>query len=207
MTHGLDPDFSRATRAKAALGLKVRPGRAVVVILRGTCRAPEIVLRHEIDLADPWIRESLHPYHQELGDRGDAGLQARQRGCEAACNAARRAIHTLLDDMISHGLEPCRVALVTSRITDPKRTGGAHARAHAQEDKLYTKAVKSALAGRRLRVQTFFDGDLRATALCRLERTAQQVDATLKALSHRVGTPWRALEKQAALAAWLMLSR
>jgi hypothetical protein len=27
----------------------------------------------------------------------------------------------------------------------------------------------------------------------------------LKAFSHRVGTPWRAPEKQAALAAWLAL--
>ena len=77
----------------------MRPGRAVVVILKGTRRAPEIVLRHEIDLADAWIRESLHPYHQELGDRGSAGEQARRRGCKAACHAAQRAVHTLLDEM------------------------------------------------------------------------------------------------------------
>lgn len=190
----------------ASVGLKVRPGRAVVVILKGRRRAPEIVLRHAIDLADPWIRESLHPYHQELGDRGDAGLQARQRGCEAAYNAARRASHMLLDEMISHGLEPCRVALVASSIVDPERISGAHARAHARENKLYTDAVKTALTGRGLRVQTFLERDLRPMAISRLQRTAQQVDATLKSFSHCVGTPWRALEKHTALAAWLVLS-
>jgi len=178
-----------------------------VVILQGTCRAPEIVLRHEIELADPWIRESLHPYHQELGDRGDVGLQARRRGCEAACNAAWRAIHKLLDDMTAHGLEPCRVALVSSSLVDPDRIVGAHARAHAQEDKLYTEAVKTAVAGRGLRVQTFLEGTLRGVAIQRLQRSAQQLDATLKTFSHRVGTPWRALEKNVALAAWLVLSR
>jgi hypothetical protein len=191
----------------ASVGLKVRPGRAVVVILKGTHQAPEIVLRHEIDLADPWIRESLHPYHQELGDRGETGLQARQRGCEAACNAARQASHRLLDEMVSHGLEPRRVALVASSIVDPERIPGAHARAHAREDKLYTEAVKTSLTDRGLRVETFLERDLRPMAMARLQRTAQQVDAILKSFSHRVGTPWRALEKHTALAAWLVLSR
>ncbi len=42
----------------AAVGLKVRAGRAVVVILEGTRAAPAIALRHEIELADAWVPES-----------------------------------------------------------------------------------------------------------------------------------------------------
>ena len=205
-TQRLDLNASPRTAA-AAVGLKVRPGRAVVVILKGTRQAPEIVLRHEIDLADAWVRESMHPYHQELGDRGSAGEQARRHGCEAACHAAQRAVHTFLDEMRSHGLEPCGVALVAASIVDPERITGAHARAHAREDKLYREAVESTLAGRGLRVVTYLEKNLGAVAARRLRRTAQQIDATLKAFSHRVGTPWRALEKHAALAAWLVLAR
>jgi hypothetical protein len=37
----------------AGLGLEVNTGRAVVVILVGTFQTPEIVLRNEIDLAEP----------------------------------------------------------------------------------------------------------------------------------------------------------
>lgn len=179
----------------------------MVVILRGTRRAPEIVLRHEIDLSDAWVRESLHPYHQELGNRGAAGGQARRRGCEAAYRASRRAIHTLLDDMRAHGLEPCGAALVASIGVDPERIVGAHARAHAREDLLYREAVETALVERDIRIVRFIDNELRDMALRRLRRTSQQVDATIKAFSHRVGTPWRTVEKQAALAAWLTLAR
>ncbi len=79
----------------AAVGLSVRPGRAVVVVLRGSRRAPEIVVRYEIQLADPWMPESLHPYHQELGAAGAASaVRARRRGCRAAQKATSRAIRT-----------------------------------------------------------------------------------------------------------------
>lgn len=190
----------------AAVGLKVRTGRAVAVILRGTRRVPAIVVRFEIDLADPWVPESLHPYH-ELGDSGPAGEQARRRGCTAARTATRRAVRTLVDEMRAHGFEPCGAAIVVSSLVQPARIGGAHPRAHAEEGKLYREAVETALGVCGLPVATFLEKDLRAVAARRLGQTAQQVDATLKAFSHDVGTPWRAPEKQAALAAWLTLSR
>jgi hypothetical protein len=190
----------------AAVGLKVRTGRAVVVVLKGTRPAPEIVLRHEIDLADPWAPESLHPYHEELGDSGPAGEQARRRGCDAARAAAQRAIQTFLEGMRSHDLQPCGAAIVASSLVDPARVAGAHPRAHAEEGKLYREAVEAALGACGLRVVTFLEKNVRAQAAAQLGPTAPQIDATLKAFSHMVGTPWRAPEKQAALAAWLVLS-
>jgi hypothetical protein len=193
-------------RHAAAVGLTVRTGRAVVVVLRGTRRAPEIVVRYEIQLADPWVPESLHPYHHELGDRGSAGTQARQRGCQAARKAARRAIRTLVGDMRAYGLEPCGAAIVVSSLIDPVRVAGAHPRAHAEEGKLYRDAVAAALRACRLPCTTCVDKNFRTVAAERLGHTAQQLDATLKTFSHAVGTPWRAYEKNAALAAWLTLS-
>ena len=191
----------------ASIGFKVRTGRCAVVILKGTRQEPEIVLRHELDLADPWVPESMHPYHQELGESAAAGQQARRRGCEAACTASRRAIALLVDDMKSHGLEPRGAAIVASSLIDPARIGGAHARAHAEEGKLYREAVHAALAACGLHAEVLLEKTLRAVTAERLGRSARQVDATLKAFSHEVGTPWRAPEKQAALAAWLMLAQ
>jgi len=188
----------------AAVGLKVRTGRAVVVILRGTRRLPEIVMRFEIQLADPWVPESLHPYHHELGDCGPAGEQARRRGCRAARQATGRAIRTLVGEMRSHGLEPRGAAIVVSSLVEPARIHGAHPRAHAEEGKLYRDAVEAALGD--LHIATFLERDVRAVAAARLGQTQRQIDTTLKAFSHEVGTPWRAPEKQAALAAWLVLS-
>jgi hypothetical protein len=92
--------------APAAIGLTVRPGRAVVVILKGTRRAPEIVLRHESDLVDAWVQDSLHPYHQELGARGPVGEMARRRGCEMATNAAPGATHPNGPSIPGSGVTP-----------------------------------------------------------------------------------------------------
>ena len=192
-------------RPAAGLGLAVHTGRAVVVVLKGTFQAPEIV-RHEIDLADPWIRESMHPYHQELGESGSAGEPARRRGCEAARKASGRAIRTFVNDMRRHGLEPSRATVIASSRADPAQAGGAHARAHAKERKLYREAVEAALRACGLHVMTLVKNTLRAMATKRLRRGPRDLDATLKAFSHEVGTPWRAPEKQAALAAWLALS-
>ena len=160
-------------------------------------------MRFEIQLADPWVPESLHPYHHELGDSGPAGEQARRRGCRAARQATRRAVRTLVSQMKSHGLEPCAAAVVVSSLVQPERIHGAHPRAHAEEGKLYREAVEAALG--KLHSATFLERNVRALAAARLGQTERQVNAMLKAFSHEVGTPWRAPEKQAALAAWLAL--
>jgi hypothetical protein len=166
-----------------------------------------MVLRHEIDLADPWVRESIHPYHQELGDGGLEGVRARRRGCAAAGKAVPRAIRSLVREMRSHGFDPRGAAIVVRSLADPRLVSGAHARAHAAEMKLYRETVNSALEGCGLHVTTFLEKNVRSVAVARLRLSRQQIDAMLKAFARRVGTPWRAPEKQAALAAWLVLSR
>jgi len=177
-----------------------------VVILAGPFQTPEIVLRHEIDLADPWVRESMHPYHQELGDRGSAGVHARRRGCMAARKASSRALRRLVSEMRRHGLEPSEATVVVSGRAHPAQAGGAHARAHAEERQLYTEAVEAALRACGLHVVMMRENALGVVAPKRLGRDKQDIDAALRAFSHEVGTPWRAPEKHAALAAWLALS-
>jgi len=193
-------------RAAATVGLKVRTGRAVLVVLKGTRDTPEIVSRLEIGLDDPWVPASLHPYHRELGDRWPAAQQDRRRGCEAALAASGHAIRKFVGELRSHGLEPRRAAVVTPAV-DRTRTGGAHARAHARESQLYRSAVDAALGACGIRVARFAEPQLRAVASARLGRPAPQLEAMLKAFSYVVGTPWAAPEKHAALAAWIVLSR
>ena len=193
--------------ASAAVGFTVRTGRAVTVVVEGTRRAPTLVLRHEIGLADPWVPESGHPYHRELGDSGRAGEQARRRGCEAARRASRRAIGAFVAGARAHGIEPRVAAIVTSTLIDPEQVRGAHPRAHAQEDRLYRDAVEGALADCGVRIVTFLDKNVRVEADRRLAGAGRSIDETLKVFSHVVGTPWSAPEKQAALAAWLVLPR
>jgi hypothetical protein len=190
-----------------ALGLTVRPASALTVIVTGTRRSPSLAIRHEIALADPWIPESGHPYHGELRDHGPDGRAARERGCAAAEAATRHAITAFVAEARAHDLEPDVAAVVTSRLDDSERVTGAHARAHAREDRLYRDAVVSAFGASGVRVVTFLDKNLRLEADRRFASTALEIDSTLKIFSHVVGTPWATREKHAALAAWLALPR
>ena len=120
----------------AAVGLALSTGRAVVVVVHGTPQTPEIVVRYEIRLADPWVPESLRPYHYELGDFGPADTQARRRGCQAASKTTRRAIRTLVGNMRFHQLNPYGACVVVSSLVHPLKVAREHPRAHAQEGKL-----------------------------------------------------------------------
>jgi hypothetical protein len=189
----------------AAVGLTVSTGRAVVVVLRGTRASPEIVVRYEIQLSDPWVRESSHPYHFEFGDAGAAGERARILGCKAAERAVHSAMRTLVSDMRAHGLEPRAAAIVVRSLIEPKRVRGVHPRAHAEERKLYCSAVAASLAECGVRAATFEERAVRASAAKILAMKAKQLDDMLWVFVRRVGTPWRAPEKLAALAAWASL--
>jgi hypothetical protein len=166
-----------------------------------------MVLRHDLDLADPWIVESRHPYHQALGTRSPEGERAVRRGCQAARSSAQRAVRNLMSDMKSHGFEPRAAAIVVPSIADPAHiNAGAHAKAHAEEAKLYRQLVEDTLRTCGVRVTVFLDASLRGEAVKRLPKQTS-VDAMLKSFSRVVGTPWRAFEKHASLAAWLVLPR
>ena len=191
--------------APAGLGLSVFAGRAVAVVVHGTRAEPAIALRHWLELGDPWVPESYHPFHQELGDASEAARGARIRGCAAANASVRRAIAQLVAEMRAHDFAPCGATLVVDRIRDPARVRGAHPRAHQAERELYRLAVVAALAEAGLTAAVFLEARLRGAASRALRRSPGELAASLRAFSHAVGTPWRAPEKNAALGAWLAL--
>jgi len=107
--------------------------------------------------------------------------------------------------MRGHGHAPCGATLAVESFADPERVRGAHPRAHQAERALYREAVVAALASEGVAATVLLDQKLRATASQRLGRSQRELQATLRAFSHVVGTPWRGPEKNAALGAWLAL--
>jgi hypothetical protein len=107
--------------------------------------------------------------------------------------------------MKAHGYDPSRAAIVVSSIGEPTSITGAHARAHAEEETLYRDVMVDTLATIGLDVKVHLDATLRAAVAKQLDPA--DIDAMLKRLAREVGTPWRAPEKHASLAAWLALPR
>jgi hypothetical protein len=97
------------------------------------------------------------------------------------------------------------VALVVGSTIDPATIGNDHIRAHALEGQLFRTALEGAARADRLPCTTLVERALYDTAAARLKRPTTAIKGVVAELGRAVDGPWRADEKAATVAAWLML--
>ena len=189
---------------RVALGFRVKSGFAIAVVLRGPASAPVTLARRIVDLSDPAVPETRQPYHdgffKQVDDRREL---ARRVTIVERC--AKRSIALLLKDDGFAGL-PCRGAgLVVGSVIDPSRVGNPHIRAHASEGQLFRTVLADALRAHGIDCEVIVEKALAARAAEDLRRPQRDLARTVAALGKALGGPWRAEEKTACVAAWLVL--
>lgn len=195
-----------ATKATpAAIGLRVKTGRATAVLLAGTVRAPRVIEKRAVVLADPDVPESGAPYHaaMERGEGEDSEIV--RRGCEAAHEAGLLALRRLIDDLRNGDFDPRGVGLVISSDSEPATLGSQHVRAHAYEGQLFREVLEAGAAACGLPCIVLVERDAYDRAARALERTAAELKQAVVDLGASVAKPWAAEQKAAALAAWVAL--
>jgi len=186
------------------LGFRVKSGFAIAVALRGPASAPRAVARWVVELSDPGASETRQPYHDGLyKQEGDPGELARRVRIVERC--ANRSIASLLKDDCLAGLRCRHAHLVVGSVIDPSRVGNLHIRAHASEGQLFRTVLADALRTHEIACEVVVDKTLPALAVKGLRRTQAEIARTVGALGKTVAGPWRAEEKAACVAAWLML--
>ena len=191
----------------ASLGLRVKTGRAVAVLLRGPVRSPVVVKRGEIVIADSKIPETWQPYHVVMDLPWLAAQKAAQKTARAIMSAASKAMRQWSQQAGTSGFKLCAVGVVGGSDPDPGRIGNPHIRAHAAEGLLYRKAVESGADALGLVHCYFIENLVYEVAAKELKLSVDELKQFLNDLGKPVGRPWRSDEKAAALSAWLMLSR
>ena len=191
---------------RAAIGFRVRTGRATAVVLSGTVEAPEVTLRLEVRLVDPELPDSGQPYHVGLERTGPEAERAVERACDAARAAGSAAMRTLLGDLAQRGLGVVGAGLVVGSDGDPSRIGNPHVRAHALEGRLFREIVEAGVDACALPSLCVVEKELYELAEKALGRSPGALKRAATELGRPVGPPWRAVEKSAALAAWLALA-
>jgi hypothetical protein len=186
-----------------ALGFRVKSGFAVAIALRGPASAPALIARRVVAMSDPAIAETRQPYHHGLFTfETDTRAIAERVTIVERC--ARRSVEALLADEAIAG---CRgAALVVGSLIDPGTVANPHIRAHASEGQLFRSALQSALQAHGVHCDVIVEGQLRARAAAGLERREQDIARAVTRLGHGVDGPWRAEEKAASTAAWLLLA-
>lgn len=189
------------------IGLRARTGRAIVVVLGGPPEAPQVLFKTEIKLVDPNIPETFQPYHQVMELRWAESEKAVGKFTRAIAAVAREALAQLIKQVEVDGRIVSGVGVVGSKDRDFARIGNYHIRAHAAEGILFRRVLELAAEARGLATGSFADRELENMSAKALQRPAAQVKRSLQEMGHDPGPPWRTDEKQAALAAWMMLLR
>ena len=190
--------------AAIALGFRVKSGFAVAVALRGPASAPVALGRRVVELSDPGFPETRQPYHDGFYHEQEDPCEIARR-VKVVEGCARKAITALMKDDCLTG-QPCRGAgLVVGSMIDPKQIGNPHIRAHAAEGQLFRTALERALSAHGVDCGVFVEKQLAATATAGLRRSNGEIARVLAGFGKTLGGPWRADEKNAAIAAWLAL--
>jgi hypothetical protein len=184
----------------------VKTGRAVAVVVGGTHRRPEVLLRRDIALWDPDVPESAQPFHAGLGLAPADARPIVDRASDAVHRASQRSLAGLVEELSARGVALVGAALVRSSATDPDTIHNPHMHAHAAEGRLFHDALAEAARRARLRAHSVLGSDVARDAARELGVRAPSLERTLAELGKRMGPPWRADEKTACAAALLALS-
>jgi len=188
-----------------AIGLRAKTARAIVVVLGGTSDSPIVLLKSEIRLFDPKVPGTAQPYHEVMDLPWEESQRAVQRYVRAIEIVAAKELARLIKQMTKDGATVVGAGIVGAKDRDLARIGNNHIRAHAAEGVLFRAVLEFGAEKNGLRRRAFSDRDFAAITKSELGQKHSSIAQRIDELRRSVSPPWRTDEKQAALAAWLVL--
>ena len=188
-----------------AIGLRAKTGRAIAVVLGGTADSPSVITKLEISLTDPKIPSTFQPYHEVMDLPWDESQRAVRKYVRAIEKVAAKNLAVLVKKLKGQGLTVKGGGVVGAADRDLSRIGNPHIRAHAAEGVLFRHVLDEAAIANGLPVQMFAEREFEQTIKQRLGSKSTSVRKKLDGAARALPPPWRADEKLAAMAAWLML--
>jgi hypothetical protein len=190
-----------------SIGLRAKTARAIAVVLGGTTEAPIVLKKLEIKLSDPKIPATAQPYHEVMELSWEESQKAVWKSASKIEAIARKALAHLIKELQANGMRVRAVGIVGAKDRDLAKIGNYHIRAHAAEGVLFRRVLDLAADANKLKRRTFSDRELDQIAASELGAESAGVKRKLNDLGRILAPPWRADEKQAATAAWLVLHR
>lgn len=192
---------------RVAIGFRAKTGRAICVVVGETSDAPLVVKKFEMRLTDPKVPATFQPYHAVMELPWDQSQKAVRKSVATIEAVARNGMKILIDELKSQGMKVSGVGIVGAPDRDLARIGNFHIRAHAAEGVLFRKVLNLAAEANGLKWRLIPNKDFERLTQSELRAKASRIKRQISELGRTVPAPWRADEKQAALAAWLMLHR
>jgi len=193
-------------RGTAALGVRVKSGWAMAVLLAGPASAPRVLDCRRIELSDPTVPRTRQPHHAGFGiEQKSRRTIARLVRIVERC--ARASLGGLVRRYRADGVALRGVGIVVGSVIDPAQIANPHIRAHASEGALFRRVVDDAARRSGLGSIVVRERDVYPTTARATRRTETGMKGAVAELGGAVSGPWRTEEKTAAAAAWLVLAR
>ncbi|HEX3143763.1 MAG TPA: hypothetical protein VHQ64_07315 [Pyrinomonadaceae bacterium] len=188
-----------------SIGLRAKTARAIAVVLGGPAGAPVLLHKTEIKLIDPKVPATAQPYHAIMDLPWSQWPKAAGKSAQAIERVAAKALAKMIDELKANGNKVIGVGVVGAPDRDLARIGNPHIRAHAGEGILFRRVLEVGAEANRLKWRSFSDRDFDQAAAALVDGDYSKIKRCLDDLRRSVSAPWRADEKHAAMAAWLVL--
>ncbi|MDO8677063.1 MAG: hypothetical protein Q7R30_00635 [Acidobacteriota bacterium] len=189
----------------AAVGFTVKSGWASAVVLSGTAADPELIAASRLELSDPADAAARQPYHDGFATMRKEG-PVLTRLLASVKTFGRREVRNWIRTHQKNGYVLRGSGIVVGSLIDPKTIGNEHIRIHAMEGQLFRGVIDGACEGEDLPRLIVRQRDLFQQARTTLRLPEARIKSRLSALGQGSDGPWRAEQKMAALAAWLVLA-
>jgi hypothetical protein len=186
------------------IGLRAKTGRAIVVVVGGSRDAPAIAYKGEIKLWDQKFPATGQPYHEIMDLPADKWPHAVEKSARAIEKIAIKALTKLIKEQVENGRKVLAIATVGAKDRDLARIGNPHIRAHAAEGILFRRVLDDAARANKMQLRTFAERDFEQTVKQELGAKSSSIRKKLDEAARALPPPWRADEKLAAIAAWLV---
>jgi len=196
----------RYTRTNlVSIGLRAKTGRAIAVALSGSPASPIVLLKTEIKLVDPKDPATGQPYHEVMELPFAQWERAVSKPAKAIARVATKTLAKLIAELEADGHKVAGAGVIGAPDRDLARIGNPHIRAHAAEGVLFRRVLEIGAESNGLRWQAFSDREFEKAVATQLGAEYSKIKQSLDDLRQSVSPPWRTDEKQAAMAAWIVL--
>ena len=190
---------------RTAIGFTVKSGWTSAVVVGGSPEAPTVIGAERLELSDPADPDARQPYHAGFGTAREAGAGLK-RLVASVERFGRRSVSSFVRAIQREGCQLRGAGLVVGSMSDPATMANPHIRIHALEGQLFRRIIEAAATECELPFQVWRERDLYGAAADRLQQSDTRLRTALTELGSSVNGAWRAEQKAAALAAWLVLA-
>jgi hypothetical protein len=165
-----------------------------------------VIKRLEFSVVDPAAPGTFQPYHEVLDLPWEQAKKGAQKLARKIERIAAKELRSLVRELESEGFNVRGVGIVGAGERNLEKIGSTHIRAHAAEGVLFRQVLEVAAEGNELPNRRFDERSIDQTVESELRLPIAKIKTRLAEMGRDSGSPWRADEKAAATAAWIVLA-